>query len=142
MSKRERGGQKERKKEREREKERETERVTDRHRERETENSFMISTPAQFPRTSNLPSTPAFIPSAPVFFSANHHSFSPSLFSSLLLPFLFFSHPLFIQIQHTSTISAHQQFAIDTSFYSIGTSVFLRTPPQFQRSTITERDNS
>ena len=44
--------------------------------------------------------------------------------------------------QHTSTISAHQQFAIDTSFYSIGTSVFLRTPPQFQRSTITERDNS
>ena len=30
--------------------------------------------------------------------------------------------------QHTSTISAHQQFAIDTSFYSIGTSVFLRTP--------------
>ena len=39
----------------------------------------MISTPAQFPRTSNLPSTP-------VFFSAHHHSFSAPLSQREIIP--------------------------------------------------------
>ena len=61
-----------------------------------------------FPRTRELPSTPAFIPSTPAFFSAHHHPFQrTSLFPAHRELCIFPSTPAFCQL-HLSSFQRHQ----------------------------------